>query len=173
MRHLLFAALIALFAIPAQAQPERDLKTMTVEEIISEAPSLHPAALYVLSARLMGENKVQEAANWMYAGQLRYRFHITTLGEAGNDERTLFSALSEQVGRPVNEYIAGNADEWIAAMEWALEWDAANDNAATSKTEFASELEDTRAGLRKLIEQVDSNRDQIREDREANGLPNR
>ena len=45
----------------------------------------------------------------------------------------LFSALTEQVGRPVNEYIAGNVDEWLAAMQWALDWDAANDNGVTSK----------------------------------------
>ncbi len=173
MRHLLFLAVIALFAVPAHAQPQRDLNAMTAEEIIADAPSLHPAALYVLSARLLGEGKGQEAANWMYAGQLRYRFRIMALGEAGSDERTLFAALGEQVGRPVNEYIAGNADEWIAAMKWALAWDAANDNPTTSKTAFADALEEVRAGLGKLIEQVDSNREQIRRDRETNGLPNR
>jgi hypothetical protein len=109
----------------------------------------------------------------MYAGQLRYRFMIAALGETAGNERVLFSALTEQVGRPVNEYIAGDPDEWIAAMQWALAWDAETENAVTSKSAHAAALQEVRQGLESLIAQVDSSRAEIREQRTANGLENR
>lgn len=173
MTRVLAAILCALFLLPLSVKADDDFATMPLEVIIEQAPELHPAALYILSARLLGQGRGLEAANWMYAGQLRYRFMIGVLGDAAQDERILFSALSEQVGRPVNEYIAGDPDEWIAAMEWALDWDAANDNPMISKTEHGATLEEIRAGLRDLITQVDDSREMIREQREANGLPNR
>jgi hypothetical protein len=104
---------------------------------------------------------------------LRWRFMITAENDAASNENVLFSALSEQVGRPVNEYIAGDVDEWLAAMNWALEWDAANDNNITSKTEHADALESVRSGLESLIANVEDNRETIPKEREANGLENR
>src|SRR5690606_6443291 len=113
----------------------------------------------------LAEGKGQDAANWMYAGQLRWRFMITAENDAASNENVLFSALSEQVGRPVNEYIAGDVDEWLAAMNWALEWDAANDNNITSKTEHADALESVRSGLESLIANVEDNRETIPKER--------
>lgn len=174
MKTLLAAFLISIGLVAsASAQQPADYQTMPLEKIEAEAATLHPAALYVLASRLLVEGQGQEAANWMYAGQLRYRFMISALGEDAGNERVLFSALTEQVGRPVNEYIAGNVDEWIAAMEWALAWDEANGNAVTSKSDHAAVLQEVRQGLEDLIAQVDSSRDEIREQRTANGLENR
>jgi len=174
MKRLLISLLLATAMISAApAQDMKSLEDMSSAEIVAEASALHPAALYILSSRLLAEGKGQEAANWMYAGQLRYRFLISAGGDDARDEGILFSALSEQVGKPVNEYIAGDVDEWIAAMEWALEWDAANDNPTTSKTEHASTLKEVRDGLERLIAQVEANRESIPKEREANGLENR
>lgn len=174
MKKLLTALVLGLATIaPAQAQEAPDFATMPMAAIEAEAASLHPAALYVLAGRLLVEGKGQEAANWMYAGQLRYRFMIAALGEAAGNERVLFSALTEQVGRPVNEYIAGDPDEWIAAMQWALDWDEKADNPTTSKANHADALQEVRQGLESLIAQVDTSRDEIREQRTANGLENR
>lgn len=173
MRLLLTVAMTAILSVPANAISVHGFETTRSERIVELAGSIHPAALYVLSSRLLAQGKGQEAANWMYAGQLRYRFMIAALGHKGQEQGILYSAMTEQVGRPVNGYIAGNPDEWIAAMEWALNWDAVTDNAVTSKTEFAAELSQIREGLRKLIARVDASRDQIRKERAANGLPNR
>ncbi|WP_140048864.1 hypothetical protein [Devosia lucknowensis] len=156
---------------PAMDKP--NLEAMSNSEIREQASSLHPAALYILSARLLAEGRGQEAANWMYAGQLRYRFLIEAGGDAARDENVLFSALTEQVGRPVNEYIAGNVDEWLAAMQWALDWDEANANGLTSKTQHAAVLKDVRDGLERLMADVEANRAEIPAQREANGLENR
>ena len=161
------------FSAPTQAQDDLNIEAMTSDQIAERAESLQPAVLYVLAARLLSEGRGQEAANWMYAGQLRYRFLLAAMGEAASDERVLFSALSEQVGRPVNEHIAGDPDEWIAAMTWALEWDEETANDITSKTAHAAELAEVRDGLAQLIEKVDSSRAEIRRHRSEAGLENR
>ncbi len=174
MKRLIVALLLSCGLLStAHAQGGGDINRMSSAQIVSQAGSLHPSALYVLSSRLMAEGKGQEAAKWMYAGQLRYRFLLAALGNAGRDEQILFSALTEQVGRPVNQYIAGNPDEWIAAMKWALDWDAATANGVTSKTRHAAELARVRNGLAELIVEVDTSRDQIRRQRRANGMRNR
>lgn len=174
MRKLLLSFLLAIPMISAtSAQDAPNLADLSTQEIAEQGPDLHPAALYILASRLLAEGRGQEAANWMYAGQLRYRFLISVGGEQAHDEGVLFGALSEQVGRPVNEYIAGDVDEWIAAMEWALDWDAANENGVTSKTEYADELTEVRDGLERLIAQIETNRETIPVEREANGLENR
>src|SRR5699024_9040559 len=147
-----------------------DIEAMTTEQLAEQAGALHPAALYVLAARLLSEGRGQESANWMYAGQLRYRFLLATRWEAGTDDHILFLAMSEQVGRPVNEHIAGDPDEWIAAMTWALEWDEATENEVTSKMAHAAELAEIRGGLAQLIEKVDSSRAEIRKQRSEAGL---
>ena len=174
MKRLLLSLFLATAMVStAPAQDVNSLDDLSNTEIQAQAADLHPAALYLLSSRLLAEGQGQEAANWMYAGQLRYRFLITAGGDAAQDEGVLFSALSEQVGRPVNEYIGGNVDEWLAAMQWALDWDAANDNTITSKTEHADALEQVRSGLESLMADVEANRESIPKEREANGLENR
>lgn len=174
MKRLLLATVIAGATVSvALAQNTEVPDDLTNNQIEARATSLHPAILYRLSARLLSEGRGQEAANWIYAAQIRYRFLIEAGGEAGRKEAVLFSALSEQVGRPVNEYIAGDVDEWLAAMQWALDWDAANPNETTSKTEHAAALAEVRAGLERLMAQVEANRENIPKQREANGLSNR
>lgn len=174
MKQLLTAFLMSLaMLVPSHAEDAQDWQAMPIDELESQAGVLHPVALYILANRLFYAGEKQAAANWMYAGQLRYRFMIGARGEAAADDRILFSALSEQVGRPINEYIAGDPDEWITAMRWALDWDAATDNTVTSKTQHAELLQTTRKGLEDLIQRVDSSRDEIREQRTANGLENR
>ena len=174
MKRLLSCFLIVMtLASPAYGQAAKPLESMSIEELQEQAPDLHPSALYVLAARLLSQGRGQAAANWMYAGQLRYRFLLEVKGANGSDDGILFSALSEQVGRPVNEYIAGDVDEWLAAMDWALEWDAANCNGTTSKTDHAAELAKTRSGLEKLRASIEERRDIIPQERLANGLENR
>ena len=172
---LALAATLLATGLPAQAQTEPDYQTMSVEELIAAAPELHPAALYILAARLMGAGDGYAAAQWMYAGQLRYRFLLATQGDDQpySDDRILFSALSESVGRPINEYIGGDVDEWLAVIAWALDWDAKTDNLFLSKTEHAAALQEVRAGLAALRADIESQRDDIPRIREENGLENR
>lgn len=174
MKRLLLSLMFATaLASAAPAQDVKGLDGLSNAEIEQQAAELHPAALYVLSSRLMAAGEGYDAAKWMYAGQLRYRFLISAGGDAAHNDGVLFSALSEQIGRPVNEYIAGNVDEWLSVMQWALDWDAANENDLTSKTEHRDALEQVRSGLERLMADVEANRDNIPREREANGLENR
>ena len=174
MKRLLATLLLSCAVLlPGHARATENLDSMTSAQISQQAVSLHPSALYVLAGRLLAEGKGQEAANWMYAGQIRYRFMLTTAGAAAANERVLFPALTEQVGRPVNEYIAGDPDDWIAAMKWALDWDEAHENNVTSKAAHAAELAEVRQGLTDLIAKVESSREEIRRHRTDNGLENR
>lgn len=174
MKRLLLSLLVATTLNTAAFAVDQDGGgDLTNAQIEQQAEDLHPAAMYILASRLLEEGRGQEAANWMYAGQLRYRFMLEAGQNPMGQETLQFNVLSEEIGRPVNEYIAGNVDEWIAAMEWALEWDAAHDNFRTSKTEHAALLERVRSGLEGLIKQVEDNRESIPLEREANGLENR
>jgi hypothetical protein len=172
MKTLLSCLLVTLTLLavsPARAQTP--LEEMSISELEAQATELHPAALYVLAARLLANGQGQAAANWMYAGQIRYRFLIEV--DDDRDERVLFGALSEQVGRPVNEYIAGNVDEWLASIDWALEWDASNPNGTTSKSNHPEALAQVRSGLERLRAQIEEQRELIPKQRAANGLENR
>ncbi|MGV3491205.1 MAG: hypothetical protein ACO1OG_07780 [Devosia sp.] len=174
MRRVLLGLLFSTLLVTAPVAQAQNFDNLTSEQIETQAADLHPAALYLLASRLLAEGRGQDAANWMYAGQIRYRFLLLAKGAgAGDSESVLFSALSEQVGRPVNEYIAGSVDEWLGAIDWALAWDKANPNGTTSKTRYAAQLEQTRTGLLGLRQQIEDNRDTIPIEREANGLPNR
>ena len=181
MKRLLTAALLSLAAVamlgaaPARAfTDDQAFVEMPLEKLVETAPTQHPAALFVLASRLLADERGQEAAGWMYAGQLRYRFMlIADDADPGSADATLFSALLEQVGRPVNEYIGGNVDEWIAAIDWALAWDARHDNAITSKSAHAAELAKVRTGLEELRTMIDQQRADIARQRSEAGLPNR
>lgn len=176
MRAMVVALFLALGlnVTSANAQSDANVGEMTTAQLVAAAPTLHPAALYVLAARFMNEGEGIEAANWMYAGQLRYRFLLVARNaQPSDDDMILFSALSESVGRPVNEYIGGNVDEWIAAINWALEWDAEHDNPLTSKTASSDALATVRNGLLEFRDSLEERREEIPRLRAENGLPNR
>ena len=145
------------------------------DESLARAETLHPAELYRVAAQLLGRpDRADEAVMWFYVGQLRYRFHLAaTKPPAGANDRVLFSALSESVGRPVNTSAFGDVDAAVARIDAALAWDAAHDNPLTSKTAFAKEWEEVRQGLTSLRDKMLASKDEIRETRRRNGLANR
>ena len=144
------------------------------DSLMARAETLQPAELYMLAANLMGAGRTDEAVKWFYIGQLRYRFHLAaTQPPPGSNDRVLFSALSESVGRPINEYAFGDVDAAVAQIDGALAWDEANDNGFTSKTRYSSELAETRNGLQAMRDDMIAKKDEIRTIREKNGLPNR
>ncbi|MCW2365120.1 hypothetical protein M2341_000567 [Sphingobium sp. B7D2B] len=179
--HKNLAALIPAFALTLsaalaaeekQAMPADPAQQMP-EQIIAEAETVHPAALYILATKLMAEGRMDDAVRWFYIGQLRYRFLLAAEPERLAENQPLFSALSESVGRPINEYAFGDVDAAVAHIDSALAWDAAHANGVTSKERHAEELAQVRAGLQKLRDDMIANKDQIRETRTRNGLDNR
>lgn len=156
----------------APAMPA-DLARATPEQIIAHAERAHPADLYMLAARLMAAGRKDEAVRWFYIGQLRYRYHLLAQPSGAADAGALFAALSESVGRPINEYAFGDVDAATAAIDAALAWDAAHANRLTPKDRYPVQLAETRAGLIALRDDMRARKQEIRESRTRNGLENR
>ena len=134
----------------------------------------HPAAYYKAAAQLFQDGDRDEAVFWFYAGQLRYRVHLTCHPDLKPDgDPALFASLSESVGRPINEYAFGDPPALAATIGKVLDWDAATVNGFTSKADCAEAIETTRTGLAGLRDEVLARQDEIRREREKNGLPNR
>jgi len=173
----LSSVLLLTAPVAGVAQDERsmppDPAKQTPSEIIAQAENVHPATLYILSAKLMREGRMDDAVRWFYIGQLRYRFHLATKPTTMANDQPLFSALSESVGRPINEYAFGDVDAAVAEIDAALAWDAAHPNAFTSKQRYSKELADVRSGLQRLRDDMLARKQEIRETRTRNGLPNR
>ena len=154
-------------------QGQADLAQQTAEEIIAGAESAHPAALYVLTSKLMGAGRLDEAVRWFYIGQLRYRFYLMTNPPDVSDAGILFSALSESVGRPINEYAFGDVDGAVRQIDAALAWDEAHPNHFTSKDAHPAQLATVRDGLIAMRDDMIARKQEIKETRTRNGLSNR
>ncbi len=175
MTRWFFATLLllaTLLAAPAYAQSP-DLAKMSITELKKHA-SEHPSVAYILAARLLAQGKGLDAAKWMYAGQLRYRYLVAATQETAEPgEHALFGALTEQVGRPVNEYIGGDVDEWIEAINWALQWDEQTPDPLVDREQHSAKIKEIRDGLIEFRDDIDGKRKEIAKGRAENGLPNR
>lgn len=129
----------------------------------------HPAEYYRYALSFWGQGKRDEAVFWFYVGQLRYRFYLSVNG-AGGEESALFAALQNSVGEPINLYAGADPDKFVRQVDEVLAWDAKNPNGFTSKTKYAEQWKTTRAGLTRFRDYTLSNREQMRADREQNGI---
>jgi hypothetical protein len=175
MAHFLLACAISA-ATPAQPSSSvaEDFNRLTADQLKAGIEGRHPAAYYVLAAKLLGDGARDEAVFWFYAGQLRYRFHLAANpGLPPSGDPALFASFSEVIGQPINEYAFGDLGQLLATIDKVLSWDEQIDNAFTSKTANAAAWKDVRGGLNKMREYVKSNADEIRAQRTQNGLPNR
>ncbi|MCO4317727.1 hypothetical protein M8997_011080 [Phyllobacterium sp. 21LDTY02-6] len=171
---LLLGAILLVPAGTRESRSQDDFAAMTPAELKSNIEASHPAAYYVLASKLFSGGTRDEAVVWFYAGQLRYRFHLAAHPDLPADgDRALLASLSEVVGRPINEYAAGNVEEWASAMQGALDWDEQHDNGFTSKSAYAEQWLQQRAGLAKLRANVRAQAAEIRQQRLENGLENR
>ena len=151
-----------------------DPQTMPLAELERIIPSQHPAFYYALATRLFAANRKEEAGFWFYAGQLRYRIRLACHPELAPDgEPALFASLSETAGAPINDFLGGDPGQWADVMRRALEWDERTPNGFEPKAACASHIAEQRRGMGQLIDHVRNNRDQIRAERAARGLPNR
>ena len=147
---------------------------MSASELEAGIEKRHPAAYYILAAKLMRDGKADDAVFWFYAGQLRYRLHLAANpGLPPSGDPALFASFSEVIGRPINEHAFGDLGQLMATIDKVLAWDERTDNAFTSKTTHAAAWKDVRGGLMKMREYIKGNADQIRAQRQQNGLPNR
>lgn len=114
-----------------------------------------------------------EAVTLFYVGQLRGRVVVECQDVPRDRDPALLASLNESVGRVMNEYAGGSPAGWAAAIDRALAYDAANPDPNAASAECRAERDRQRTGLTELRDHILANVDQIREQRTANGLPNR
>ena len=147
---------------------------LSIDDLKTQAPSLHPVGLYILASRLFEAGEKDEAVMWYYAGQLRFRFHLLAnpdLPRSGDP--ALFSAMNAVVGFEINKYAGGHPPSWIQAMHDAVLWDADTPNNFTSKTQHSTEYAQIIKGVEDFITYAESEADNIRQQRTEQGLENR
>jgi hypothetical protein len=131
----------------------------------------HPAAYYQLAAHLFQAGQRDEAVFWFYLGQLRYRFHLAAAQHLDpSGDPALFAALSESVGRPLNEYAFADIPTLAATLDRVLAWDFAHPNTFTPKESHQQTLAQIRTGLQELRDTILKDQATIRASRRANGL---
>lgn len=156
-----------LAAIPPA---ERDHLTLSADELVARAGADHPAAYMLAAQQFAIEGRPDEAVFWYYVGQLRWRFERAAR-PSGDD--AAFGAMLQVMGGPINEWAFGDLDGLLATLDRVLAWDETNENAFTSKTEYAEEWRKAREGLVALQVQIRANKAKFRRERKKNGLENR
>ena len=125
---------------------------------------------YQRAAQLWQAGQKPQALEAFYIGQLRGRINIACVKQAEDGGPALLGALQEVVGRPINEWAGGEIDQWLAGIDSALAWDAANPDPDVTTTACRTEQATQRAGLRDLRATIDRTRADIAAERARNGL---
>lgn len=154
--------------------PKQPASKMTPAQVEASLPRAHPVEYYEYAVRLFESGRKDDAVFWFYVGQLRYRFHLSANPNLPEDrDPAVFASLNDGIGRSINEYAGGNPATWVLAIDRALAWDRTTPNYFTSKQRFSKQYSDIRTGLGKLREMIQSDAQNIKNERTNNGLPNR
>ena len=174
MRHLPLALLLSL-ALSLLKASAIDPSTLSIDQLKNGIENQHPAYFYYLAKKLFTANQKDDAVFWFYAGQLRYRVYLAVnkdkLDPSGDP--AVFSALSEEVGRPINEYAFGDIPQLAKTIDAVIAWDQSHDNSLTPRPKYKSQYDQIVSGLTQMRDQIVQQADSIRKTRTANGLQNR
>jgi hypothetical protein len=150
----------------AQARPS--------DAAIERLNGQHPAAYYVEAQRLFAAGERDDAVFLFYLGQLRFRTHLAARPQSGPDSNgPAFGALSETVGRPINEYAFGDIPALIRTIDAVLAYDRQSPDRFTQPSAFPEAYRQIRQGMVGFRDNIAGRTDDIRRQRQANGLENR
>jgi hypothetical protein len=149
--------------------------TLSIEKIRNGIENKHPSYFYILAGKLFTAGKRDDAVFWFYAGQLRYRVYLLVNKDKlePSGDPTLFASLSEEIGRPLNEYAFGDIPQLAKTIDAVVAWDKSHSNALTPREKYRSEYHQIVAGLTQMRDEVVRKADSIRKTRAGNGLENR
>ena len=134
----------------------------------------HPAGDYETAIAVFNAGNPVAGGCLFYRGQYRFRVHLAARPDLSpSGEPALMASLNETVGLQINEWLGGDPDDWVAAMDCAIAWAQGEDDPYTPKAEFPAAHAEVLAGLVGLRDGVASDPEAIRAQRTANGLPNR
>ena len=93
--------------------------TLSIEQIRNGIENKHPSYFYILAGKLFAAGKKDDAVFWFYAGQLRYRVYLVVNKDKlePSGDPALFASLSEEIGRPLNEYAFGDISRLTKTIE--------------------------------------------------------
>src|SRR5580704_11051040 len=172
MRSVFVLGFVLLWVSDNLAQGPANLSIEQLENTIEDQ---HPAGFYILAGKLFAAGKKDEAIFWFYSGQLRYRVYLLVNKDKlePSGDPAVFASLSEEIGRPLNEYAFGDIPQLAKTIDAVLAWDRSHSNALTPRQKYRSEYDQIVAGLTHMRDEVVRNADSIRKTRVANGLENR
>jgi hypothetical protein len=172
MRSAFVTGFVLLWALEVSAQ---NPATLSIEQLKSGIENQHPSYFYILAEKLFAVGKKDDAVFWYYAGQLRYRVYLLVNKDKlePSGDPAAFAALSEEIGRPINEYAFGDIPQLAKTIDAVLAWDESHSNALTPHKKYRSQYDQIVAGLTQMRDEVLRKADSIRKTRAANGLGNR
>ncbi|NIX77813.1 hypothetical protein [Microvirga terricola] len=142
--------------------------------LVVELETKHPAEYYLRAKSLFESGQKDDAVFLLYLGQLRYRLYLTANPNLPKDrDPAVFSALSETVGRPINEYAFGDIPALARTIQAVLALDEARPDEFTSQTATPKQRREIREGLAEMRSTLLAQADAISAQRAKNGLPNR
>ena len=149
--------------------------TLLIEQIRNGIENKHPSYFYILAGKLFAAGKKDDAVFWFYAGQLRYRVYLVVNKDKlePSGDPALFASLSEEIGRPLNEYAFGDIPQLAKTIDAVVAWDKSHSNALTPREKYRSEYHQIVAGLTQMRDEVVRKAGSIRKTRTSNGLENR
>ena len=172
MRSAFVMGFVLLWAVEVSAQ---NPATLSIEQLGSGIENQHPSYFYILAEKLFAVGKKDDAVFWYYAGQLRYRVYLLVNKDKlePSGDPAAFAALSEEIGRPINEYAFGDIPQLAKTIDAVLAWDESHSNALTPHKKYRSQYDQIVAVLTQMRDEVLRKADSIRKTRAANGLGNR
>jgi hypothetical protein len=157
--------LSALAVGTARAVPltqEEILRQLTPAQIEARLPDASPEDYYLYAGRLLKAGDLDAALRWFYIGQLRFRIYVLAHPQLDpSGAPALLASLTQALGAPLNRYGGQHIDRWLAAIDAALAWDDAHDNAFSPKKDFPEIYAQQRAGLARLKQMILARRSEI------------
>ncbi len=112
-------------------------------------PAAHPMAYYLYAARLFRNGDKEDVLFWYDIGEIRFRFYLAVNPNLPEDAApALFASLHESVGSVVAQWGRTVPEVSARELQRAMDWDASNDNAVTSKSAHAKTWRDVREEVR-------------------------
>lgn len=154
LRKKLFAYLLMVICVSTSValEPKQIIESprSEVERTLPASPAM---AYYLYAGRLFKEGDKEDALFWYYVGELRYRFYLAANPKQSPDGApALFESLHESVGSVVADRSQITPAMSAKELQRALDWDAANDNGATSKALHVKEWREIRAEFAEQVE---------------------
>lgn len=134
----------------------------------------HPLALFQAAIQVFDDGYRADGVYLFYLAQLRWRRYMNARPDLPPDQdRALYASMHDVFGRPINEWAFGDIDWLVASLRDLDAYDTARPDPATPARDFPDVHAHSREGFADFIAMIEAQADDIRAQREQNGLENR